>query len=158
LGHAMLAQDSPEVINYDEAKIPPYTLPDPLVMLDGTKVTDAQTWSKRRPEILKLFETQVYGKTPVKRTTMEVEVVRAELQALNGIAERREVVVAFSKNQQGPKVNLLIYIPKAANKPVPAFLGLNFDGNQSIDSDPGIAMSTAWMRDNKEYGIVNHHA
>jgi (4-O-methyl)-D-glucuronate---lignin esterase len=155
----MFAQDSPKVINYDEAKIPPYTLPDPLIMLHGSKVKDAQTWrNKRRPEILGLFETQVYGKTPASRTTMRVEAARAELQALKGIAERREVVVTFGQNPQGPKMNLLIYIPTAAKKPVPAFLGLNFDGNQSVDSDPGITMSTAWMRGNKEYGIVNHRA
>jgi peptidoglycan/xylan/chitin deacetylase (PgdA/CDA1 family) len=55
-------------------------------------------------------------------------------------------------------MNLLIYVPNAAKKPVPAFLGLNFDGNQSVDADPGITMCGAWMRDNKEDGIVNNRA
>ena len=40
--------------NYDESKVPKYTLPDPLVCRDGTKVTDKATWvKKRRPEILR---------------------------------------------------------------------------------------------------------
>ena len=43
-------------------------------------------------------------------------------------------------------------------KPVPAFLGLNFNGNQSIHPDPRIAVSQSWMRDNKEFGIVNNRA
>ena len=51
--------------NYDESKVPKYTLPDPLIMLDGSKVTTAEQWrSKRRPEVLKLFQTHVYGVSP----------------------------------------------------------------------------------------------
>lgn len=159
LAHAMLPQNRSEAINYDEAKVPRYTLPDPLVMADGSKVKDAQTWkSKRRPEILELFETQVYGKTPLRPRTMRFEVGKSDPQALKGIATRREVTVSLSKDPQGPKMNLLIYVPNAAKKPVPAFLGLNFDGNQSVDADPGITMCTAWMRDNKGYGIVDNRA
>ena len=53
---------------YDEAKVPQYTLPDPLLLLNGKKVTSTSTWrKKRRPEILKLFETNVYGRTMVGR-------------------------------------------------------------------------------------------
>jgi (4-O-methyl)-D-glucuronate---lignin esterase len=159
LGHLMLAQERSEVINYDEAKVPPYTLPDPLVMGDGSKVEDAQTWkNRRRPEILHLFETQVYGKMPPKPKTMHFTAGKTEPQALKGLATRKEVAVSFSKNPQGPRMNLLIYIPNSAKRPVPAFLGLNFDGNQSVDADPAITLSTAWMRDNKEHGIVNNRA
>ena len=43
----------PKGYNYDESKVPKYSLPDPLTLLSGRKVTDAETWkSKRRPEIL----------------------------------------------------------------------------------------------------------
>jgi len=56
---------APPEANEDESKIPPYTLPDPLVLADGRKVADARTWrEKRRPELLRLFETHVYGRTP----------------------------------------------------------------------------------------------
>ena len=159
LGHLMLAQERSEVINYDEDKVPPYTLPDPLAMLNGSEVKDPQTWrNKRRPEILNLFETQIYGKTPQRLGRMRFEVEKSDPEALKGIATRKEVTVVFSKDPKGPKMNLLIYLPNAAKKPVPVFLGLNFDGNQSVADDPGIAMSTAWMRDNKEYGILDHRA
>ena len=53
--------------NYEEGKVPQYTLPDPLVLNDGQRVTDAATWrEKRRPEVLRLFEQYVYGKAPGK--------------------------------------------------------------------------------------------
>ena len=34
----------PADTNYDEAKVPKYTLPDPLICFDGRKVSDAAMW------------------------------------------------------------------------------------------------------------------
>ena len=59
---AASGQSAPD--NYDENRVAPYILPDPLTLTDGTKVSDAKTWNeKRRPELLAIFEDQVYGKT-----------------------------------------------------------------------------------------------
>src|SRR5262249_28520219 len=39
--------------------------PDPLVMLDGTKVVSKDDWfNKRRPELKALFQHYMYGKLP----------------------------------------------------------------------------------------------
>ena len=55
----VLAAQTPG-FNYDEAKVPPYTLPEPLVANDGSRVRDAATWrAKRRPELLELFAREV---------------------------------------------------------------------------------------------------
>ena len=63
------------VSNYDEAKVRAYTLPDPLVMADGKRVTDAGTWrTKRRPEILRLYETEIYGRIPANTPKVTWEV------------------------------------------------------------------------------------
>jgi len=52
-------------VNYDEAKAGVYTLPDALKFADGKPVRDAKAWmEKRRPEIVKLFESQQYGVAP----------------------------------------------------------------------------------------------
>lgn len=52
-------------VNYDESLVGGYTLPDPLVLSGGRRVRDAQTWyGKRRPEIVRLFEEQQFGRSP----------------------------------------------------------------------------------------------
>ena len=60
-----LARATGHVSNYNEEKVPPYTLPDPLVMASGERVTDAEQWFKeRRPEILKFYRDEIYGRVP----------------------------------------------------------------------------------------------
>ena len=59
------ATAQPPGANYDEAKVPAYTLPDPLRFADGTLVRDARDWTdRRRAEVLRLFEAHVYGRSP----------------------------------------------------------------------------------------------
>lgn len=145
--------------NYDESKVPKYTLPDPLVMSNGEKVTDAKTWNeKRRPEILKLFETHVYGRSPPPPEKMTFEVTSVEKSALDGKAVRKEVSVYFTGKKDGPRMDILIHVPSGATKPVPTFLGLNFYGNHSVHPDPGITLSRQWMRSNRSQGVVDHRA
>ena len=48
------------VSNYDEAKAGGYTLPDPLVLKNGERVREAETWVKRRrPEILEDYQREI---------------------------------------------------------------------------------------------------
>src|SRR5690606_10562057 len=65
LAPGLAAAQRPPGFNYDEAKVPAYTLPDPLTLQDGGPVaTFEDWWQRRRPEILRLFESHVYGRTP----------------------------------------------------------------------------------------------
>lgn len=145
--------------NYDESKVPEYTLPDPLMLSDGQRVTDVVTWrERRRPEILRLFEKHVYGKAPGRPEGMKFKVTSVAADALGGKATRKEVTVLFTGDPEGPKMDILLYLPNATQKPVPVFLGLNFYGNHSINNDPGITLCDAWMRPNASYGIENNRA
>jgi len=145
--------------NYDEAKVPQFRLPDPLLTSDGKKVDSPELWWKvRRPEILRLFESEVYGKSPAPPQNILFEVTSQKNNALNGKAIRKEVSVYFSGKKEGPRMDLLIYLPAKATKPVPVFMGLNFYGNHTIADDPEITLSTKWMRTNKAKGIVDHRA
>lgn len=145
-------------VNYDESKVPAYTLPDPLVCEDGTVVRDAATWvQKRRPELLRLFQTHVYGRSPGRPADLSFALKSQDDNALGGKAIRKEVTVYFSaKKDEGPKMDLLIYLPKEAKRPVPLFVGLNFGGNHAIHPDPGISIPTSWMRPGP--GVVNNRA
>ncbi|MBI3697582.1 MAG: acetylxylan esterase [Acidobacteria bacterium] len=146
-------------VNYDEAKVPRYTLPDPLLMASGERVTDAKTWvERRRPEILRLFETYVYGRSPERPAHLSFELDSIARDALGGTAVRKQVSVRFSEKPDGPKMDILLYLPAGARRPVPVFLGLNFNGNHAVHADPGIALSKQWMRNNPAQGVVNNRA
>src|SRR5580765_4243615 len=112
--------------NYDESKVVPYTLPDPLLNVDGTRVASARDWNnKRRKEILRLFETDVYGKSPARPGAVQFHINEVDTTALQGLATRKQVTIALSKTLYGLSMELLLYIPNSVKKPVPAFLGLN---------------------------------
>jgi len=151
------ASDLPP-INYDESKVPAYTLPDPLIMADGTRVTDAASWRRRREEILRLLETHMYGKMPGRPEGLKFEVRSAAADALGGTAVRKEIVVRFAADPAGPKMDLLMYLPSKAARPVPIFLGLNFGGNQTVHPDPAITLSQSWMRPDKAGGVESNRA
>lgn len=145
-------------VNYDEDKIPEYTLPDPLVMADGSPVKDADAWTQqRRPEILEMFETQMYGRSPVPRSDMSAEVTESDPEALGGKAIRKQIRIYCSADKKGPKMDLLVYLPAQAKEPVPTFLGLNFNGNHTVHADPQIHLSESWIRNNGTV-VVNNRA
>ncbi len=148
------------VPNYDEAKVGSYTLPDPLTMSDGRKVINANQWRARRQEILKLYETYVYGRTPAAAKAAHISFVETsrDAKALGGLATRKEVTVYLTGKKGGPKMSVLFYIPNDRKQPAPVFIGLNFNGNQAISTDPGISLATSWLRDGKETGAVNNRA
>ena len=141
---ALRAPAQPAGANYDEARVPAYTLPDVLRFADGRPVTAAE-WPKRREELLRLFETHVYGRSPGPPTKTRSVVAESDPRALGGLATRRQVRVLLDGTEGGPSFEILLYVPNAARRPVPAFLGLNFDGNHAVHPDPGIRLATAWV-------------
>jgi hypothetical protein len=148
---ALRAQEA----NYEESKVPQYTLPDPLVGSDGTRVADSDAWRhKRRPEILKLFEEHMFGKAPGKPEMMTFMTTSVNKNALDGQATRKEVVVYFTGRERDPNMTILLYLPNKASQPVSVFVGLNFQGNHTIHTDPGITIARSWMRANGN----NHRA
>ncbi|MGD0293601.1 MAG: prolyl oligopeptidase family serine peptidase [Terracidiphilus sp.] len=132
-------------VNYDEAKVGAYTLPDPLKLNNGKHVRNAKTWyAKRRPEIEEIFTTQQYGRDPGRPQGERFEVTDKGTPALNGKAIRKQVTIWFSEDKTWPRINLLIYLPAAAKKPVPMFFSINFGAVQNATDDPGITPGEIW--------------
>jgi hypothetical protein len=117
-------------VNYDESKVGAYVLPDPLVLENGERVRSAEMWYQhRRPEIFKLFEKNIYGRSPDRPKEETFEVFERGSPTLAGKA--------------------LIYLPAGATKPVPLFITLNFSGNHRIIDDRGIRIAEVWDHNNK---------
>ncbi|GAB3895936.1 glucuronyl esterase domain-containing protein [Spirosoma agri] len=140
-------QQADPAYNYDEASVGAYTLPDPLLTSKGKRVTNVADWERRRAELIQLFAENVYGKTPQQNVKLRFQTVQTTDNALNGLAIRKQVSIFFVDYPQLPPIDVLVYIPKAANKPVPVFLGLNFCGNHCVTTEADIPLSTRWMGD-----------
>ena len=123
------------------------TLPDPLIASDGTPIESTQAWQKtRRSEILELFATQVYGRTPEQQGELTFDVFDEDPSALNGSAIRKQVNIKLTVDQQELNIELLIYLPRsAATKAVPIFTCLNFGGNHTVHTDPAIALPKSYI-------------
>jgi len=147
LGGAALAQAP--AANYDEAKVPAYTLPPLLAMRDGTPVSGAAGWERRRAEIRTLLESQMFGRAPGRPDDLTFAVDALDKAALGGTAIRKQVSI----RTRGMTFRLLLYLPAHATGPVPVVAGLGFSPSQSVSQDPGITLAGAWAL-NKETKAV----
>jgi hypothetical protein len=132
--------------NYEESKVGPYTLPDPLVFSNGKPVRSKRDWKRRRHEILELFEANVFGRSPAPPKHIGFRIFEIDKNALGGKAIRKQVTIYFSAKKDEPNADLLVYIPVGTRQPVPMILTLNFSGNQSVINDPAIKLPTSWDR------------
>jgi hypothetical protein len=122
-----LAKATGHVSNYSEEKVPPYTLPDPLVLANGQRVTNAEMWFKqRRPEILKLYQNEIYGRIPANAPKVTWEVAETDPKARDGTATLKRVVGRMGDKPDGPRMNLTVYLPAKAREPVPMLLSITF--------------------------------
>ena len=144
--------------NYDEAKVPSYKLPNPLAFNNGEPVRSPADWTnRRRAEVLALFAEHVYGRAPARPEELRFDLLEQDDNALDGKARRKQAAVYFTADKQGPRMELLLYLPPETAKPVPVFLAPNFGGNHTIHPDPAIRLSTSWMRA-QGAGVVDHRA
>lgn len=121
--------------------------PDPLILQNGAPVRDRAAFEReRRPEILRLFEENLYGRTPKQSVPVRIIATETDDHALGGLARRSQLTIAVGP-QRERTWHLLLYLPTAASGPVPVIVCLNFDGNQTVNADAGIHLNPVWMRD-----------
>ena len=132
-------------VNYDEAKVGTYTLPDPLVLKDGKPVKDAGTWlKKRRPEVVSIFETQQFGVAPARPKDESFEVVEKGTSALDGKAIRKRVDIHLSAQKGAPVIHLVEYLPAALKRPAPMLLTISFTAPSNMIDDPELPEGEIW--------------
>ena len=136
-------------INYDESKVPSYTLPDPLKLDDGRTIQDVDEWeSHQRQHLLKIFENQIYGQAPPLPASIASASQVVEESALDGLATRKQIVVQLLDRVPSPTITIALYLPAKISKPVHTFLGLNFGGNHAIEGDERLLLSQGWLAHN----------
>src|SRR5581483_2260564 len=121
-------KNAPNYANYDEAKANPFPkLPDPLVFNNGKPVKTAKDWwDKRRPEIVELFDREIYGRVPkvVPKVTWEVT---STTEGKNGdVAIVTKRLKGHVDNSSYPSIDvdidLALTTPADAKGPVPVVM------------------------------------
>jgi hypothetical protein len=122
--------NSPNYAHYDEASANPFpALPDPLVTEDGRAVTSAAMWRDvRRPEIVELFDREIYGRMPAHVPSVQWESSSANEESIGAVRVLTRRVRGMVDNSAHPDINvnldLQISVPVDAQGPVPVILNL----------------------------------
>jgi hypothetical protein len=123
-------------------------LPDPLVMLDGRRVTSRAHWfNERRPELQALFEHYMYGAIPPKPAHTDVRLIGEHHDFLGGKATLKLLSLETGPTN-APRIDLLLVVPNERRSPAPVFLAMNFCGNHALTDDPRVPLAHSWLRSN----------
>ncbi len=141
------------------ASLPPQAgMPDPLVMLDGRRISSPTQWFlERRPELKALFAHYMYGPIPPKPAHMRVQVEGQYADFLEGKATLKVVTLVTDPAADAPRIGLIVVAPKERPGPAPVFLAMNFCGNHALTSDSRVPLPRTWMADSCA-GCANHAA
>jgi hypothetical protein len=120
-------------------------LPDPLVMLDGHRVTTRDQWfNERRPELQALFQHYMYGALPPKPAHMQSKLLGEYHDFLSGKATLRLVRLEMGPTN-APQVDLMLVLPNERTAPAPVFLAMDFCGNHALTDDPRVPLARSWL-------------
>lgn len=118
-------------------------MPDPLVMLNGEKVSTPEQWvQQRRPELQRLFQHYMYGFLPPAPDKISAKVEVEDKAYFGGKATKKQVTITY--HPQAPAINLLLLVPNRRTKPAPVFVGINFCGNHTLVKDPAVPLPKVW--------------
>ena len=121
----------PFAANYSEAKASPYsTLPDPLVLANGTKITTAKMWwEQRRPELVEEFDREVYGRVPKNTPHVDWELISTKKEKNGEVPVLTKKLKGHVENSKYPlisvDIDLTLTTPADATAPVPIIMELS---------------------------------
>jgi hypothetical protein len=136
-------KDLPNSANYDEAKANPYPqLPDPLVLNNGKRVTTAKMWwwDVRRPQIVEMFDREIYGRVPAHTPAVHWEVTATKRGEDAGVPTITKTLVGHVDNSAYPLIDVNIQMelttPANAKGSVPVILEYGFIGKPPFALPP----------------------
>jgi hypothetical protein len=152
---------APDAANTDESKASPYTtLPDPLILKKGKKVTDAKTWwNERRPEIVEDFDREIYGRLPKNIPKVNWEVVSVSNDTSNHVTAITKKLIGHVDNSAYPSItvniDLTVTTPANIAGPVPVIMEFAFvfpPGFKLPEPPPGTPVEKSWKQQLLEKG------
>ena len=135
--------DSPFAANYDETKANPFpALPDPLILNDGKRVNTARRWwQQRRPQIVELFDREIYGRVPYTTPKVTWEVTSTKSGTNGDVPILTKSLVGHVDNSAYPLITVNIQLelttPTNASGAVPVMLEFGFIGTRPFGPRPG---------------------
>ena len=133
----------PNPVNYDESKANPYpSLPDPLLLNNGKKVTTAKIWqTKRRPELFEIFDREIFGRVPANAPKVTWQVVSTDHETQGDIPVVTKHLLGHVDNSAYPlitvDIRLTLTTPANAPGPVPVILEFTFEKYPQPAPRPG---------------------
>lgn len=135
---------APNAANTDESRATPYkTLPDPLLMNNGKPVRNARDWwKKRRPEIMELFDREIYGRVPERLSKVRWEIVNSKTDTIGGLPILTKNLTGHIDDHSYPSISagiqLSVSTPALAKEAVPVIVefGFNFPGRMRMPEPP----------------------
>jgi hypothetical protein len=143
---------SPNPVNYDESKANPWpNLPNPLVLTNGKPVTTAKLWwTRRRPQLVELFDREVYGRIPANVPAVHWQVISTTSGTEAGIPTVTRHLIGRVDNSTYPAIAVAIEasltIPANAPHPVPVVLQFTFENYPHPANRPAAAAPTEWKQ------------
>jgi hypothetical protein len=118
-------------------------LPDPLVMMDGSRVTSKRQWEEeRRPELKALFQHYMYGYLPAP-TKATATLTASNDNLFDGKASWKSFTLSYGP-EGTPPLELLLILPRTQKGVPPVFVGINFCGNHTVLNDPAVPLVSSW--------------
>ena len=150
--------DAPNYANYDESLANPYPgLPDPLRMNDRRMVTTSDMWwNERRPEIVELFDREIYGRVPALTPEVDWEVTATNRETVGDVPAVTKLLVGHVDNSSYPQITVDIQLsvttPAGATGPVPVMMQLGFGRGFGGRGRGGTPTPPAWQQQVLETG------
>jgi hypothetical protein len=143
---------SPNPVNYDETKANPWpNLPNPLVLSNGRPVTSAKIWwTQRRPQLVELFDREVYGRIPANVPAVHWQVDSTTRGSEAGIATVTKHLISHVDNSAYPAITVDIEasltLPASGPKPIPIVLDFTFENYPHPANRPAADAPTEWKQ------------